>query len=99
MPGLSDEGFSLQQIERLLEGTEDPLFGAQQSHDRLGVLGPELVDQPPDRVRIRDAASGRVDVQQDGVELCRCEAGEDGNRQEEGAHAFVTGSASSASRR
>lgn len=35
---LSDEGFSLQQIERLLEGTDDPLFGALQSHDRTVTL-------------------------------------------------------------
>ena len=31
---LSDDGFSLQQIERLLEGTDDPLFGALQTTDR-----------------------------------------------------------------
>ncbi|MFT7648342.1 MAG: menaquinone-specific isochorismate synthase [Candidatus Poriferisodalaceae bacterium] len=31
---LSDEGFSLSQIERLLEGENDPLFGALQDADR-----------------------------------------------------------------
>lgn len=31
---LSDEGFSLSQIERLLDGESDPLFGALQSSDR-----------------------------------------------------------------
>lgn len=35
---LSDEGFSLSQIERLLEGTVDPLFDALQSTDRSVTL-------------------------------------------------------------
>ena len=35
---LSDEGFSLSQIERLLEGTVDPLFDALQSADRSVTL-------------------------------------------------------------
>ncbi len=69
---LSDEGFSLSQIERLLEGEVDPLFGALQSTDHtvsfdqlveLSGFPVEIVELAVDAGLIRAAptAPGRFD--------------------------------------